>query len=500
MIKKELDHFRADENEKIIPGHHEAILYKGKSILRRLISSGIVNRLQAIHNRENVKKMRGSWLKSFSVGHIIQQPLDELDKYFGLEMGLYFNFVQHYGIGLFVLAMFILILIMLGQGQSSLISVITIVWSFVWLYSWRGAEAKRSYENGSLNTIGRGWEEARPEYFGPLSKNEITGEDEPSYPSSKYYIRCSLSYFICAICCYAAYLLMLVYYSWEKWTYDKYGIDSWVAMVPGIMYTVLVVISSQQYRRLAKSLTNFENHRTEHQYQSNLLIKLLVFEFINNFLVMYFLAFIYQDIQMLRSTVITTMTVSQVFVEIFEGFVPFLMYRKRTKNQSKKFESLSDQMKYEKLRDEYEGNFDEFLELWIQFGYVTLFTCIYEWAPVCALIATLIEIRNDAHKFCNLLQRPIPSIAENIGYWDNAFSLLAFLSIPTSVAMAVMSGATTWTQAVLVEHVVVFIMIFFNRVRPIPMETQKCIDKDEFYKLQQKRSQILQKANNEKLD
>ena len=62
-----------------------------------------------------------------------------------------------------------------------------------------------------------------------------------------------------------------------------------------------------------------------------------------------------KDIQMLRSTVITTMTVSQVFVEIFEGFVPFLMYRKRTKNQSKKFESLSDQMKYEKLRDEYEG-------------------------------------------------------------------------------------------------------------------------------------------------
>ena len=165
------------------------------------------------------------------------------------------------------------------------------------------------------------------------------------------------------------------------------------------------------------------------------------------------------------------------------------------------------------------GNFDEFLELWIQFGYVTLFTCIYEWAPVCALVATLIEIRNDAHKFCNLLQRngpniytnifqcaylnskrPIPSIAENIGYWDNAFSLLAFLSIPTSVAMAVMSGATTWKQAVLVEHVVVFIMIFFNRVRPVPAETQKCIDKDEFYKLQQKRSQILQKANNEKLD
>ena len=65
------------------------------------------------------------------------------------------------------------------------------------------------------------------------------------------------------------------------------------------------------------------------------------------------------------------------------------------------------------------GNFDEFLELWIQFGYVTLFTCIYEWAPVCALVATLIEIRNDAHKFCNLLQRIGPNIC--------SIAILAFL-------------------------------------------------------------------------
>ena len=84
------------------------------------------------------------------------------------------------------------------------------------------------------------------------------------------------------------------------------------------------------------------------------------------------------------------------------------------------------------------GEFDEYLEIWIQFGYVTLFTCIYEWAPVVAFLAIVIEIRNDAHKFCNLLQRPQAAIAEHIGFWDDAFSLLAFLSIPTSVGIAAM--------------------------------------------------------------
>ena len=38
---------------------------------------------------------------------------------------------------------------------------------------------------------------------------------------------------------------MLFYYSWEKWTYDEFGMDSYIAMTPGILYTVAVIITSQ---------------------------------------------------------------------------------------------------------------------------------------------------------------------------------------------------------------------------------------------------------------
>ena len=177
---------------------------------------------------------------------------------------------------------------------------------------------------------------------------------------------------------------MQYYYLWEQWTYNEFGIDSYTAMVPGIIYTVIVIISSQQYRAgigiriacivslsqnsfsfsfifsspnrlLARRLTDFENHRTESLFQRYLLVKLLVFEFINNFLVLYLLAFIYQDIAMLRSTVVTTMTISQVFVEIFEGYVPFLLYKRRTKDKKKNFSNLIEQMQYEQFRDPYEG-------------------------------------------------------------------------------------------------------------------------------------------------
>ena len=55
--------------------------------------------------------------------------------------------------------------------------------------------------------------------------------------------------------------------------------------------------------------------------------------------------------------VLTFTPVSQLFVEIFEGYIPFLMYRKRTKSKLKKFDTIGNQMKYESLRDEYEGYF-----------------------------------------------------------------------------------------------------------------------------------------------
>ena len=55
--------------------------------------------------------------------------------------------------------------------------------------------------------------------------------------------------------------------------------------------------------------------------------------------------------------VLTFTPVSQLFVEIFEGYIPFLMYRKRTKSKLKKFDTIGSQMKYESLRDEYEGYF-----------------------------------------------------------------------------------------------------------------------------------------------
>ena len=67
---------------------------------------------------------------------------------------------------------------------------------------------------------------------------------------------------------------------------------------------------------------------------------------------------------------------------------------------------------------QYEGTFEDYLEMFIQFGYVILFSSAYPLAGLCALLNNLIEIRGDAFKLCLVHQRPFGQRVNNIGSWQ----------------------------------------------------------------------------------
>lgn len=56
--------------------------------------------------------------------------------------------------------------------------------------------------------------------------------------------------------------------------------------------------------------------------------------------------------------------------------------------------------------------------MFIQFGYVVLFSSAFPLAAMCALINNIIEIRSDAFKLCTSLQRPFGMRVESIGQWQ----------------------------------------------------------------------------------
>ncbi|XP_030630556.1 anoctamin-8 [Chanos chanos] len=77
----------------------------------------------------------------------------------------------------------------------------------------------------------------------------------------------------------------------------------------------------------------------------------------------------------------------------------------------------------------YEDTLQDYQEMFIQFGYVVLFSSAFPLAAMCALINNIIEIRSDALKLCTGLQRPFGQRVENIGHWQTAMEAMGLIAI-----------------------------------------------------------------------
>ena len=79
--------------------------------------------------------------------------------------------------------------------------------------------------------------------------------------------------------------------------------------------------------------------------------------------------------------------------------------------------------------------FDEYLEMVIQFGFVTLFVVAFPLGPLFALLNNLLEIRIDAFKALTQLRRPLPRPAKDIGVWLPILTFIAKLAVITNGAI-----------------------------------------------------------------
>lgn len=68
-----------------------------------------------------------------------------------------------------------------------------------------------------------------------------------------------------------------------------------------------------------------ENHRTQSQYDRHRVTKLVLFEFVNNFVALFYIAFIIRDMDMLRSQLQTMLIISQLINHVQEALLPLFV-------------------------------------------------------------------------------------------------------------------------------------------------------------------------------
>ncbi|KFP84885.1 Anoctamin-8, partial [Acanthisitta chloris] len=98
------------------------------------------------------------------------------------------------------------------------------------------------------------------------------------------------------------------------------------------------------------------------------------------------------------------------------------------------------QAEVESCMTKYEDTFQDYQEMFIQFGYVVLFSSAFPLAAMCALVNNIIEIRSDAFKLCTGLQRPFGQRVESIGQWQKVMEAMGVLAIVVNCYLIAQCG------------------------------------------------------------
>ena len=235
-------------------------------------------------------------------------------------------------------------------------------------------------------------------------------------------------------------------------------------LVTAIVTTILclaLIILDFAFIAVAHKLTEWECPRTRMDYINNYNFKLFCFYFVNYFTWPFYIAFAKDNLTgtppeytkvlgykwqgcgpagcsyEITIQLIIVMVIKPLFLNLYHFLAPRLMVhcKKSSSRQNIKHYSETMQTKWESdwfLLDENEVSYD-YVELVIQFGFVTLFSSAFPLAALFALINNLVEVRRDAQKYTKYHKRPIPRRVKDIGIWQPIFTFMAVLSILTNV-------------------------------------------------------------------
>ncbi|XP_031623268.1 anoctamin-10 [Contarinia nasturtii] len=450
LIKHAVDNIKATEIEKFIPGYENLLLYHGQSIINALAEEGLIVNMLTLRDTEYLKKLKPWYSKSFN-----WQPLNRVRDYFGESIGIYFAFVEYHTIALIVPAILGIFQWYLAGSYVPYFCAFYVIWMMLFLEIWKQKCSGLAYRWGTITMTNL--DIPRIGYYGKIGRDPVTGRRQPMFPMWKTYARMyCVSLPLIIICMLPAAFFALTQFWLEDKVFAIVGPDSYWLYLPSIVESIIVILFSFLYEKLATWLTDLENHRTQAQYERHRVIKLILLEFVNNFLSLFYIAFYLQDVKLISNQLMTQLLVFQIAQKFTGTLLPLIMPKiYRLKDSFMGGLTLVARNEYDDLnivhlsRDderikqneaestllEYNSTYEDYLEMYIQFGYVVLFASISPFSAIAALINNIIEMRIDAYKLCCVFRRPFAKRVKNTGAWLLAFEAMIVMSIITNCGL-----------------------------------------------------------------
>ncbi|KAJ8261623.1 hypothetical protein GJAV_G00156420 [Gymnothorax javanicus] len=234
------------------------------------------------------------------------------------------------------------------------------------------------------------------------------------------------------------------------------------SITASIISFIIIMLLNYLYQRVAIWVTDFELPRTKTEYENSLTLKMFLFQFVNFYSSCFYIAFFkgkvvghpgepvyllgrYRNEECdpggclieLTTQLTVIMGGKAIWNNIQEVLFPWVknMISRRLKNSASETVIPRWEQDYRLQPVGKLCLFREYLEMVIQFGFVTLFVASFPLAPLLALINNMVEIRVDAWKITTQFRRNIPEKAQDIGAWQPILRGVAILAVATNATI-----------------------------------------------------------------
>ncbi|XP_063869626.1 anoctamin-7-like isoform X3 [Scylla paramamosain] len=341
-------------------------------------------------------------------------------------------------------------------------SIFVSFWAVSFLEYWKRKSASLAHHWDCLD-FQEEEERPRPEFAAKApcrERNPITGVREPSFPKSirtkrimagvgLIFIMMSLVIiFIVAVIIYRV-LVSIPLFRNDTLRSQAQAISS---LSGAVVNFIIIMCMGRVYEKLAFRLTTWEMHRTQTDFEDNLTFKVFIFQFVNFYSSIFYIAFFkgrfvgypghYHHILGFRNEdcsaggclieLAQQLAVIMIGKQVVNNAQEILVPKVKMwwhKKQVKMAHKARTRWEADYQLIDNEGLFQEYLEMVLQFGFLTIFVAAFPLAPLFALLNNWVEIRLDAQKFVCETRRPVSERAQNIGIWFTILDFMAHLAV-----------------------------------------------------------------------
>ncbi|XP_078490177.1 anoctamin-4-like isoform X2 [Ciona intestinalis] len=369
------------------------------------------------------------------------------------------------------------------------------IWATFFIELWKRQRARLSYRWGTQD-FEQEEDLVRPEFIVVSDKkklNPVTGRLEPALStklkargiafsvSTLFFMLILVVIALIGVIVYRTISSVLAYQATSGGIIQR-NIRLIISITASIINFIIITILDVIYNKLALKLTNLEAPRTRTEFEDSYTLKMFLFQAVNYYSSTVYAAFFkgrfagspyrYHTMFGYRLeecdptgclidvciNLAIVMILKQALNNAKELLIPvissWLARRKAKKAHNKAEPSMPNA---ENVDDDPEtprssnvfldnpafqdyplskygdlGLFSEYLEMVIQFGFITLFVAAFPLAPFFALLNNIIEIRLDAYKFVTQLRRVPPLRCNDIGMWLSILQSISTISVLTN--------------------------------------------------------------------